>query len=51
VADAAARGAGRFSHLSTVLVVAGTAYLEAVQLRMTALARGTLRKTSSHRIL
>jgi hypothetical protein len=39
VADAAARGAVCFSHLSTVPVVAGVACVDAVQLRRTVLAR------------
>jgi hypothetical protein len=36
VADASARGAARFSHPSAVLVVAGVACLDAVQLRRAA---------------
>jgi hypothetical protein len=39
VADAAARSAARFYHLSAVPVVAGVECLEAVQLRRTALVR------------
>jgi hypothetical protein len=41
VADAAARCAARSFHLSAVPVVAGVAYLDAVQLRRTALVRRT----------
>jgi hypothetical protein len=41
VADAAARGAERFSHLFAVHVVTGVEYLDAVQLRRTALVRQT----------
>jgi hypothetical protein len=35
VADAAARGAAIFSHLSAMPVVTGVAYLDSVQLRLT----------------
>jgi hypothetical protein len=39
VADAAARGATSFSHVSAVPLVAGLTCLDAVQLRSTALVR------------
>jgi hypothetical protein len=43
LADAAARGAARFSHLSAVPVVAGVQSLDAVQLRTTPLVRYNVR--------